>query len=656
LSKVAFITLGCKLNQLETEEMADAFRRAGNEAVKTEENPDLIVINTCTVTSKAEQKARRLIRLALKNNPGARLIVTGCAAASIKEYFRGKNEPERDRISFYTKGEVSPALQPPTASSAAPSAGDTPATPPYAPASSHRAAQPRRFPSATPPESPGESTITGWLSEENLKKAGENKDKIFKIFSSELKALSYIHPGYLKYFEKDLTDNNIYSGQAYFIDHAVNHHPEVPISAYIKIHEILNCPDDVRYEEKRNSLIFIKKYEKTGIVTVGISEKNKKIVLHRTFFFSTKKEYKKGIRIFLENAPLVDNHPTVKPAEKAVAVDFPALSSVFNSNIILSCAERVNTLQPLPESLRARRLLKIQDGCNNGCTFCAARLVRGKSISIAAEKILLTLKTMEEQGVNEAVLTGLNIAQYSSDGARTLPALLDFLLTNTERIALRLSSLEPEPDWQEDFPRIAGNGRIRPHFHLSIQSASRKILRKMGRNYTTEELFEIITKLRESKDFPPFMACDIITGFPGETEKDFKETLDFCKKADFSWIHCFPYSPRPGTPAAKFPDRVPERVAVERCGIITGLAREGRRAYIKSLAGREVDAIVELPGELAISENYLRLKLIPAGKTKAAPHGALVRCRIGEPDDSRPVKYAPLKPDATGRILNAPSL
>jgi threonylcarbamoyladenosine tRNA methylthiotransferase MtaB len=156
----------------------------------------------------------------------------------------------------------------------------------------------------------------------------------------------------------------------------------------------------------------------------------------------------------------------------------------------------------------------------------------------------------------------------------------------------------------------------------------------MGRSYTPEDAEEAVRRLRSVKD-DPFLACDIIAGFPGETPEDFEKTLTLCGRLDFAWIHAFPYSPRPGTPAWYFKAPVPEREAGHRVGALTSLARRGRAAYIKRWQGRETEALIQknpsvLQGFSAgVSDNYLRLLISGAG----TPPGSLIRCRIlqGEP-------------------------
>jgi threonylcarbamoyladenosine tRNA methylthiotransferase MtaB len=270
----------------------------------------------------------------------------------------------------------------------------------------------------------------------------------------------------------------------------------------------------------------------------------------------------------------------------------------------------------------SRAFLKIQDGCDNSCAYCAVRLARGKSVSIDAEEALTRLHAIEDAGFAEAVITGVNIGQYKSAHARLsasnsgsikLAELLTLLLEGTKTISLRLSSLEADVFTPKLF-EVLRHERIRPHFHLSVQSANDKILNVMGRRYNRERLISIIKELREIKD-DPFLACDIIAGFPGEGESEFNDTLEFCTAADFAWIHAFPFSRRPGTAAYDMKNRVNERTASARVEILTLLAKNGNNDYIKRSVNRVVKAIPvgratdDISTFAALSENYIPLSV-----------------------------------------------
>jgi threonylcarbamoyladenosine tRNA methylthiotransferase MtaB len=291
--------------------------------------------------------------------------------------------------------------------------------------------------------------------------------------------------------------------------------------------------------------------------------------------------------------------------------------------------EDVFQFNPARFSVHTRGFLKVQDGCDKHCTYCRIRLARGRSVSLDAKTALERLRVLEENH-SEAVLTGVNICQYRDEkDAANFARLLEFLLSGTEKIALRLSSLAPE-SVDDSLAKVLSHKRIRPHFHLSIQSGSKKVLQKMGRNYNADTIADAISLLRRAKD-DPFLACDIITGFPGETESEFKETYELCEKTGFAWIHVFPFSKRPGTPAWSFPQTVPEKTIAERVRIFTDLAKKGRTDYVNRWLGRETDVLVEKNGVKechGISENYLKL-LIQYNGEKAPPPGSILRCKLG---------------------------
>jgi threonylcarbamoyladenosine tRNA methylthiotransferase MtaB len=289
-------------------------------------------------------------------------------------------------------------------------------------------------------------------------------------------------------------------------------------------------------------------------------------------------------------------------------------------------------------SFHSRPLLKIQDGCDHACSYCRVTLARGPSRSLDAETLLARLGELEAAGHGEAVLTGVNIGQYRSAGLG-LGGVLEFLLARTRTIALRVSSLEPD-GMDEPLFRALSNPRVRPHFHLSIQSGSPRILERMRRSYTPAMVEAAIRRLRTLRE-NPFLACDIIAGFPGETPAEFAETYELCRRSQFAWIHAFPFSRRPGTAAWDLPDNVPEREAVGRVEALTDLARQGRAAYRKAWAGKTVEAIVEAgdAGDYlsALSENYLKLHLpLPPDPP---PPGTVIACRILAPAEGPDRRY-----------------
>lgn len=319
-------------------------------------------------------------------------------------------------------------------------------------------------------------------------------------------------------------------------------------------------------------------------------------------------------------------------------------------------------LMPEEFSFRSRGYLKVQDGCGNACSYCRARLARGPSASLPPDAALAQARALEERGCAEIVIAGMSIAQYRHSGFG-LARLLEHLLGGTKSIALRLSSLEPD-GIGADLAAAASSPRVRPHFHISAQSGSDAVLRAMGRAYPARAVEEAAALLRSAKE-NPFLACDMISGFPGETEADFALTAGLCERVGFAWIHSFPFSPRPGTPAFSLPGRVGEREAKRRAGALAAMALSGRRKYAAAWIGRELSAVSEgaaqdgaasessamsaaaMEGSAsesaamgaaavsgapprgrhvrAVSENYLKL-LVDFGGAPLPPPGSPLRC------------------------------
>ncbi|MDR1256688.1 MAG: MiaB/RimO family radical SAM methylthiotransferase [Spirochaetaceae bacterium] len=445
---IAFQTLGCKLNQCETDSMAAAFANAGFPIATCAEQAELLVVNTCAVTSKAEQKGRRAIRAVLACNPRCAVLVTGCQASA-------------DRS--------------------------------------------------------GLEALEG--------RRGETGRRVFVV------------------------------------------------------------PQDGkgRIAELPHALLREGVYDQAAL---------RRALEH---FCGARGDDARGFWFDAGNA-----------------------------------------------GLRSRYFLKIQDGCDNSCAYCLVSVVRGPARSLPVPEALERLRAAESSGLAEAVLTGVNIGQWNEPPAGVssgggLPSLLRSLLAGTNRIGIRLSSLEPDV-FTEDFFDAVKNPRVRPHFHLSIQSGSHRILKRMGRQYEPEAVLRAVSRLRSLKT-DPFIACDMITGFPGETERDFLETLKFCQTAEFAQIHAFPFSRRRGTAAWDLTPRIPERLSGERVKILKNLALSCRKKYIGLWIGREVGgvclsgcAMTAQTGMLEIlSDNYLRLiGEIPRDSKVFVQKGQPLRCKIRE--------------------------
>ncbi len=247
---------------------------------------------------------------------------------------------------------------------------------------------------------------------------------------------------------------------------------------------------------------------------------------------------------------------------------------------------------------RVRAFLKIQDGCDRFCSYCLIPYARGRSRSRDTGAIISEAKDFIINKKREIVLTGINISSYrgpSGEGLFDLTASLCDELTGlfgNEGIRIRLSSLEPNSFKEEDIKRLSGKGQICPHFHLSLQSGSDSVLKRMNRHYTTQEVLTSVKILREYFDDPAITA-DIIAGFPGETEKEFEETLLFAEKVGFAKIHVFPFSKREGTKAFSMEGQVKKSEKLFRTGRLIELQNKLREKYISRNIGRESTVLIE---------------------------------------------------------------
>lgn len=241
---------------------------------------------------------------------------------------------------------------------------------------------------------------------------------------------------------------------------------------------------------------------------------------------------------------------------------------------------------------RMRPGLKIQDGCDNRCTYCIVWKARGKATSMPVDMVLAQANQLIADGAKEIVLTGIDLGRYDFEG-NNLPALLDTLLSKTSIGRVRISSIEPAGVTPELLRLMAtSDGRIAPFLHIPIQSGCTTTLKRMNRPYTADEYMQVIDTVRSY--MPDIaLACDLIVGFPGETEEEFAESLATCKAAGFANMHVFRYSKRPGTPAATMLEQVPAEVSAKRSRIMRECALEARKAYIASQVNKEQLVLVE---------------------------------------------------------------
>ena len=256
------------------------------------------------------------------------------------------------------------------------------------------------------------------------------------------------------------------------------------------------------------------------------------------------------------------------------------------------------TFEPLPAGGlegRTRAMLKMEDGCVNFCSYCIIPYARGRVRSLPLADCVRQARELEAAGYREIVLTGIEISSWGQD-LEGKPELIEAIEAICQGLSpdtrVRLGSLEPRTITPDFCRRAAALPNLCPHFHLSMQSGCDTVLARMNRKYDSNRYYESVKFLHEAYDRPA-ITTDLIVGFPGETEEEFQRTLDFIQKCAFSAMHIFPYSKRPGTPAAKLPGQVLNAVKEERAHRAAQIARTMQDAYLDSWVGETVPVLFE---------------------------------------------------------------
>jgi len=266
---------------------------------------------------------------------------------------------------------------------------------------------------------------------------------------------------------------------------------------------------------------------------------------------------------------------------------------------------------------RTRPFLKIQDGCDTFCTYCIVPYARGRSRSMPLEGVLKNIHCLKQAGFHEVVLTGVHLGAYGLDLSpqTSLTALLDHIRESNAMDRVRLSSIEPHELTQDIIKLVAETEIFCDHFHIPLQSGDDRILEKMHRPYTSSFFIDLIVKI---KDQVPDAAIgvDILIGFPGETEKAFENTYSLIKKLPITYLHVFPFSPRPGTPAGKYPQKVPQKTIKARCEKMRRLGNEKKRIFYETFMGKTVEVLIEGKRDKAtgllkgITSNYIPVHVV----------------------------------------------
>lgn len=300
------------------------------------------------------------------------------------------------------------------------------------------------------------------------------------------------------------------------------------------------------------------------------------------------------------------------------------VTGVFNKNKILDILDKKGSFispecgefeELLPtKSLRTRAYVKVQDGCNNFCSYCIIPYLRGRIRSRNPESVVNEINLIKPK---EAVINGINLSAYDYNGINLAGLIKRLQLVDCR---IRLGSLEVNVVTEEFLAALKNLKNFAPHFHLSLQSGSNEVLKKMNRHYTAEEYADKVRLIREY--FPDAgITTDIIVGFPSETEENFAQTVDLVKKVEFSDIHPFPFSPRSGTVAYKMKDLPPE-VKKDRLGVLLELKEKCKKTFVEKMLGKTLEFLFEEYKDgyyEGYSENYLRIYVkdfIDDGKIK----------------------------------------
>lgn len=303
--------------------------------------------------------------------------------------------------------------------------------------------------------------------------------------------------------------------------------------------------------------------------------------------------------------------------EKLHLYDYINSDERFSANDILKQTEFSKV--ELFDTTKTRASLKIQDGCDNRCTYCIIWKARGKSRSADSEFIVNQINNFAKHGFKEVMLTGIHIGQWGKEFGLSLLDLLKEIEEKTTIERYRLGSLNPPEITDEMLEFLKTSKKFCPHFHLSLQSANDKTLRSMNRFYKTEDYLKLIEKINETFE-NPFLGSDVIAGFAGETEEDFEITRKNLLSSGLTQIHTFPYSKRKGTIGAEMENQVPDDVKNSRATIIKEISKEKLNNFIEKNIGKTLEVLIEKHPDKhsqnlkGMTRNYLTVQ-IPSDRT-----------------------------------------
>ena len=267
------------------------------------------------------------------------------------------------------------------------------------------------------------------------------------------------------------------------------------------------------------------------------------------------------------------------------------------------------------DTSKTRASLKIQDGCDNRCTYCIIWKARGKSRSASLEFIIKQINDFANSGFKEVILTGIHIGQWGKDIGKTLLDLVKAIESDTKIQRYRLGSLNPTEINDELLNFLQKSNKFCPHFHLSLQSANDKTLKSMNRFYKTDFYLSQIDKINEMFE-NPFLGSDIIAGFAGETDEDFEITRQNLEKSGLTQIHTFPYSVRKGTIGESLPDQNSDKIKEQRATVIKEISKRKYKSFIERNIGKTLEVLIEKHRDKhsnnlkGITRNYLTVQII----------------------------------------------
>ena len=283
-----------------------------------------------------------------------------------------------------------------------------------------------------------------------------------------------------------------------------------------------------------------------------------------------------------------------------------------NNNLVSDIMINEDPLNSLRNGYKSktRAFVEIQNGCNHRCTFCVIPFGRGNLRSKSKEQIIKEINNLINEGHNEIILTGVDIASWNMENKKeaSLGILIEYILSEAPRLErLRLSSMDVIGFDEKLIDLIANNKRILPHIHLSLQSGDNLILKRMKRRHLREDAIDLCDQLKQKRPEISFGA-DLIVGFPTETEEMFQNTLDIIEECQLDWIHAFPFSPRPGTPAAKMPQNDNKLIKL-RSKILRDVAKQRKIKHLENLVGKNIEVFVEKDNK-GHSNQFAPIKLI----------------------------------------------